>query len=293
MELKHSIRKLALLTGVVLGLMISPQSVYSGTQEGNAKITFTFGVVPQKSALKLARSWLPVLKYLSSETGHTFRFKTAPSIPEFEKRVADGEYDMAYMNPYHYVEFSEQPGYRAFAKEQDKMIRGIVVVRKDSDMSDLAALDGEKMAFPAPAAFAASILPRAHLKEASIYVTPSYVSSHDSVYMAVANGLYRAGGGVKKTFTNTDPYVRDQLKVLWTTEAYTSHALAAHPDLDPAIVANVTELLVNLRMTIEGVALLENLAWKGVEAAADYRWDDVRSLDINLLNNQVAETAAD
>ena len=62
---------------------------------------------------------------------------------------------------------------------------------------------------------------------------PSYVSSHDSVYLAVYRGLYLAGGGVMRTFLNAPPEVRDQLRILWTTEGYTPHAVAALPSVAP------------------------------------------------------------
>ncbi|MEM7252850.1 MAG: PhnD/SsuA/transferrin family substrate-binding protein, partial [Pseudomonadota bacterium] len=116
---------------------------------------YRFGVVPQQAAKQLARSWGPLFAYLSRKTGHRFVFATAPNIPEFERRVAAGEYDVAYMNPYHYTVFGDNPGYRALAKAMNKQIRGIVVVRADSPITSIGELDGETLAFPAPAAFAA------------------------------------------------------------------------------------------------------------------------------------------
>lgn len=62
---------------------------------------YSFGVVPQQSATKLAQSWIPLLQELQQLTGVLLRFSTAPDIPTFEKRLAQGQYDFAYMNPYH------------------------------------------------------------------------------------------------------------------------------------------------------------------------------------------------
>jgi PAS domain S-box-containing protein len=129
--------------------------------------TLTFGVVPQLSATKLAGKWTPILQRLGDKTGYTIRFRTAPDIPAFEQRLATGEYDMAYMNPYHYTVFHESPGYVAFAKEKDKRIKGIMVVRKDSSYCELNELANQTLAFPAPAAFAASVLTRAIVESAA------------------------------------------------------------------------------------------------------------------------------
>lgn len=248
------------------------------------KKTLTFGVVPQQSAGQLARNWGPILKFIEDKSGVTLRFSTAPSIPEFERRMAAGEYDISYMNPYHYTVFHESPGYQAFAKAKNKMIKGIVVVRKDSPIEEMSQLDGKKMAFPAPAAFAASVLPRAYLNLQNIDVSPKYVSSHDSVYLSVARGLYPAGGGIVRTFNSIDPSVRDELKILWTTQPYTSHALAAHPRVSAETVDSVRDALTSLEHSVEGLEYLKALSWKGVEAADNERWDDVRELGLDLLD---------
>jgi phosphonate transport system substrate-binding protein len=249
-----------------------------------AKQTLTFGVVPQQSAGKLARNWGPILKHIEAETGIKLRFATAPSIPEFERRLAKGEYDLSYMNPYHYTVFHEAPGYQAFAKAKGKQIKGIVVVHKDSEIQDLRELDGSVMAFPAPAAFAASVLPRAYLANEEINVEPKYVSSHDSVYISVARGLYPAGGGIIRTLNSIDPGIRNELRVLWTTNPFTSHALASHPRVSPEAVGAIQAAMVDLENSEAGLEMLGALSWKGVEAAENSRWNDVRELGLDLLD---------
>lgn len=281
--------KLAKATSALKLWLLMSAVIFTSNIQATEDNIITFGVVPQQSASKLARSWGPILSQLTKDTGLKFQFKTAPSIPVFEQRVAAGEYDIAYMNPYHYTEFSKSPGYRAFAKAKNKSIRGIIVVRKDSPISNLQDFDQQAMAFPAPAAFAASVLPRAQLVRDEINVTPKYVSSHDSVYMAVARGIYVGGGGVKRTFAMVDPEIRDQLKILWTTEPYSSHPLAAHPRLDPLSIEKITESLVALEQSEHGQNLLKQLAWKGVEPADDQRWDDVRGLGLELLSELVEQ----
>lgn len=253
---------------------------------------YTFGIVPQQSAKKLARIWTPVLQHLSQETGMDIKFATAKDIPTFEKRLAAGEYDFAYMNPYHFTVFNEQPGYKAMAHQSDKRIKGIIVVRKDSNAQDLKALNGSRMAFPSPAAFAATILPTANMAKMGIDIDAKYVSSHDSVYMAVSRGLLPAGGGIVRTFNKTDPAVRDTLKILWTSTGYTPHAFAAHPDVTMDEREMLAEALASIADTPQGRELLESLGFKAIQRAEDSTWDDVRDLNIQKISsgsNTVAE----
>jgi phosphonate transport system substrate-binding protein len=269
---------------LIIGAALTAVAAGAETAAGSAE-RYSFGVVPQQSASTLARTWTPVLRYLGERSGIEIRFATAPDIPEFERRLAAGEYDVAYMNPYHYTVFSRAPGYRAFAKESDKLIQGILVVRLDSQIQAPVDLDGATIAFPAPAAFAASVLPRAFLAREGIAFTPKYVSSHDSVYRTVAMGLYPAGGGVMRTLNSVEPAVREKLRVLWTTNGYTPHAFAAHPRMAEPVVARLAEAMSAMGRDPQGRSLLEPLDINGFEAAVDQDWDDVRALQIDLLDD--------
>lgn len=252
----------------------------SAMAEVSESQTYSFAVVPQQSAQRLAELWQPLFDEVFRLSGVELLFTTAPSIPDFEKRLAEGEYDFAYMNPYHYTVFADQPGYRAFAKSADKQIKGIVVVQKDSEYQTLEDLAGIEMAFPAPKAFAATVLPRSHLANSGTAVQPFYVRTHDSVYLNVAQNNFAAGGGIYRTFNNMPEEVKSQLRVLWESPGYTPHALAHHPRLSNELVAIVQQAFANLANSEQGKSLLANLGISQFEAAEDANWDDVRALGI-------------
>lgn len=242
-----------------------------------------FGVVPQQSASELARAWAPIFDYLGARTGFEVRFATARDIPTFERRLAAGEYDLAYMNPYHYTVFHRQPGYRPLVREKDRQLKGIIVVRKDSPIRDIAQLKGETVAFPGPAAFAATLLPLAQLDRLGIPVTAKYVSSHDSVYLAVARGLYVAGGGIPRTLDNMDAETRERLRVLWSTPGYTPHVIAAHPRVPDRAVEDIRAALSRMADDPEGAALLKSVGFNPLAVAQDADYDDIRRLGFRFL----------
>jgi len=248
-----------------------------------AEPVLSFGIVPQQSASKLAKSWNPILSYLSQQSGIKIRFATAPDIPTFEKRLTAGEYDLAYMNPYHYVVFHEEPGYQAISKAKDKRIKGIIVSAKNTKYSKLKDLNNRTLAFPAPAAFAASILTQADLALSEVMFIPKYVSSHDSVYLSVAKGIYPAGGGVVRTFKSIAPELQEKLQILWTTKGYTPHAIATHPRVTQDDVEKIQQAIISMGQHEEGLKLLQNINIKGFEKAYNKDWNDVRNLQINLL----------
>lgn len=252
------------------------------TQAATPPEEITVGVVPQQAATALAKVWVPLLAEVSQRAGVRLSFRTAPDIPTFEERMKNGEYAIAYMNPYHYTVFSKQAGYRAFAREKGRKLVGIIVVRKDAPFSALGELTGRLVAFPAPAAFAASILPRGEFSRQNIAIDARFVNSHDSVYRGVAQGSFAAGGGIKRTLEAMDPAIASQLRILATTPAYVPHAFAAHPRLAPETLDKVVAAMRSLDQDDAGRQLLEPLSFKGIEPAADKDWDEIRQLRITL-----------
>lgn len=240
--------------------------------------TYSLGVVPQQAAVKLAKKWVPVANYLTAIAGVKVVFKTAPDIPTFEKRLADKSYDIAYMNPYHYVNFHQKSGYEALARAKDKKIKGILVVRKDSPYQKIEDLKGKTLAFPSPFAFAASMLSRAALTRLKVDFKPKYVSSHDSVYENVARKILPAGGGVIRTFKTSNPESTGKLKVLWTSKGYTPHAIATLPSVSDAHRELILKALLSMEKDPKGLEALKALNLKGLEKGVDSDWDDVREL---------------
>lgn len=251
-------------------------------------VSLTLGIVPQQSASRTAELWTPVCEYLSAKTGYRVTFETAKDIPTFEQRLLAGAYDVAYMNPYHYTVFHAKPGYRAIAREANRKIQGIVVVRKDSPIQDIKELAGKTVAFPAPAAFAATVLPLASFQAQGIKVTPRYVASHDSVYMTVMQGLYPAGGGITRTLSSIPQDTQDQLRVLWKTKEFTPHAIAVHPRLKNRVVDRLTQAMVKMADDPDGKTRLDALGFSGLSPARDSDWNDIRALKLTNLNDLLA-----
>lgn len=256
----------------------------TGDAQTEDEQVLSFGVVPQQAAEKLAKQWIPVLRLLSEKTGLKIEFATAPSIPEFERRLADGAYDFAYMNPHHFTLFNEAPGYRALARQRNHVIHGIIVVSADLNIESLEELAGKNLAFPAPGAFAATLITRAFLDSGAPGYRATFVNSHDSVYRAVAEGLFDAGGGIVRTYNKIDDSLRKKLEVLWISPGYTGHAFAAHPRISDEILQGLQVAMIEMDTTAEGKDLLESLGMNGFQKASDTDWDDVRSLDIERVS---------
>ncbi|POB67123.1 phosphate ABC transporter substrate-binding protein, partial [Vibrio vulnificus] len=101
----------------------------------------------------------------------------------------------------------------------------------------------------------------------------------------VARGLLPAGGGIARTLNAAPADVRQQLKILWTSDGYTPHPIAVKPTLDANTVLALQNALLNLHQRNKTESLLNPLKISAFVAAQDSDWNDIRQLDIKLLTD--------
>ncbi len=258
------------LSGVVLSLPATTAVAAS----------YSFGVSPQQEIPVLARQWLPLFAYIKAHAGVTLEFRTAPDCGVFGERAAAGRYDFIYANPYEYAHQDSRVGYRAFAKERHGSLRALLVVRRDGPIRDVRQLRGATVAFPVPTAFGATMLPRAMLAAAGIPITPRFVHSHESAYLAVVRGLAPAGGGIMATFAALQPQLRRQLRVLWHSPDYPPSVFAVHRRVPASVIKRVRNALVAMAHDHDGRMILAQLHFPAIVAADDADWAGVRSMQL-------------
>jgi phosphonate transport system substrate-binding protein len=191
---------------------------------------FTFGVVPQFTTQRINDIWSPLLAELSARSGDTYTLTIEPDINEFESAFQRGDYDFAYMNPWHGVVANEAQGYLPIIRDGASTLKGVLVVRADSGINRIEQLERPEIAFPSPNALGASLLMRAELATLhNIEVSPLYVRTHPSVYLNVALGKSIAGGGVMRTLRAQPSAIQEQLKVIHETREISPHPISVHP----------------------------------------------------------------
>ena len=220
---------------------------------------YTFDVVPQFPAAKIYTTWSPLLQRIGQDAGLCFELRVSASIPEFEQRFLKGESDFTFLNPYHAVLAYQKKKYQPLLADAQDLLTGILVVRSDNPIKNLNDLKGKNVSFPAPNSFAASLLIRAELAKQKIDVNPVFVKTHSNVYRSVMNKDALAGGGVNNTLDNEAPEVRQQLRVLYETPAYTPHPIATHPSVTSEVRERFLKAMVKLSQDEDGQKLLDGI----------------------------------
>jgi len=244
-------------------------------------VEYSFGVVPQFEQRRLFSIWLPILAELEKRTGLVFKLKGSSRISVFEDKIEEGQFDFAYMNPYQIVKASQLQGYIPLVKDGTKQLRGVLVVQKNSKITEVSQLDGKEVVFPSPNSLGATLMMRADFQNKfKIHVRPHYVQTHSSVYLHVAKGLALAGGGVQQTLEKQSVEIRHRLRVIYRTNAAPPHPIAVHPRVPETDRIRVQKALLKLSKSPEGKKLFARIPMHGVTKAAinDY----TKLLDLGL-----------
>lgn len=269
---------------LVLALLFSASIFFSTNLAAQTEATYSLGVVPQFEARERADTWLPILAELSKRSGLQLVMKGASRIPDFDTAFAAGEFDLAYVNPFHAHRAMRSQRYFPLVRDAGNELFGILAVRKDSPYQSARDLAGQKIAFPSPNAIGASLLVRADLDTLhKIGYTPVFAQTHASAYLNAILGTTAAVGGVRSTFDLLKPEMRDQLRIIYQTRKIPPHPIIAHPRVPEAHRLRIQKAFLELAATPEGAHLLARIPMQRPITANVADYDIITTLNLEKL----------
>lgn len=226
---------------------------------------YRFGVIPLSDAAKNFRLFQPLLDAINRrQTDFKVIYESARDFSGIEEKLGRLELDFAIVNPYQAVVFEKQ-GYRIFGKMgDDSLMRGIILVRKDSGIRSVKDLKGAAISFPSPTALAATMMNKLYLKRHGLDVDreaqPQYVATLDSSVFNVFHGLTVAGGTWPpgwKSIQEERPEIAEAVEVKWRTETLPSVAVIVKKGLPVGHERQVAHALFMLHRSREGREILK------------------------------------
>lgn len=256
---------------------------YGAHASGGVVQSYRFAIHPLHNPKKLAEAYQPLIFYLNRnlEQGR-FELEASRDYQAYEEKLRKRQPDFILANPWQTLQAIDV-GYKVVAMAGEaEDFKGMIVVRKDSGINQIADLKGKTVSYPSPTALAACLLPQYFLHKNGIDVnrdiTNVYVGSQESSIMNVY--LRQTGAGATwsqpwRLFQKEHPDEAAQLRVAWQTEHMQNNAVMARDDLPLVLVQRVTQLLLALQETAEGQHILEGMAINSFCSAKD---DDYRPL---------------
>ncbi|MGF1720354.1 phosphate/phosphite/phosphonate ABC transporter substrate-binding protein [Vibrio kyushuensis] len=234
------------------------------------------------------------MKYLNDNSdGVTFRLEASRNYASFDKKLADKKFHFSLPNPFQTINAIDD-GYRVFAKMgDDQNFRGIILIRKDSDINTPADLIGKPVSYPAPTALAATMMPQLYLQQNGVEVMEEldnhYVGSQESSIMNVYLGTTVAASTWPppwRALSKERPELAEELTVKWKTKPLINNSFVVRTDIPKAMVERVAELLVGLHEDSEGQKILQRIELSKFELATDETYQVIHDF-IKTYDKQV------
>lgn len=247
---------------------------------------YILGVHPLHNPKKLDGIYGPLVDYLNARLnlpGVRLRLEASRSYAVFDEKIQGGHPHFAIPNPYQTIKAVEH-GYEVFGKmDNDEDFRGIILLRRDSPIRNVSDLKGRIVAYPAPTALAAAMLPQMFLAERGLDVMHDldnrYVGSQESAIMSVYVGSADAGVTWPppwENFQRERPDAAAELYVAWRTESLPSNGLVVRADVPAEVRDRVAGLLFTLQDTPEGRDILARIPLSRFVPADDVVYAPVR-----------------
>jgi phosphonate transport system substrate-binding protein len=252
------------------------QPEYTAKHDDQVK-EYVVGVHPLHNPKRLMEIYGAFIEHANMQIPDArFRLEASRNYEEFDKKLYAGYYDLAMPNPYQTVRALKH-GYRVFAKMgDDAEFFGIILVRKDGNIREVADLKGKVVAYPARSALAATMLPQyflhTHGIDINFDIENRYVGSQESSILNVLRGHSAAGATWSlpwRMFSAEHPEMADQLEVKWQTAPLLNNSWVARRDVPRTIVDKFKTQLLSLDKTPKGRLILAKLPISKFETASN------------------------
>jgi phosphonate transport system substrate-binding protein len=163
---------------------------------GTERAPYILGVFPFIPAASIEGLFAPIAAELSAAVGRPVILRTTDSFDKFMAGLRRREYDLAFVQPFDYVDIARPKGYFPLARRSEDLV-SVLVSRSESPLRTIKDLKGKRLGMP-PETAAVSILNRIALKKAGLTpgtgVTVEYFSSHQACLQQLLVGHVDACG---------------------------------------------------------------------------------------------------
>lgn len=256
---------------------------YSDTLREDKKI-YVFGVHPLHNPKRLFEVYQPLVDYINRHlSGVQLKLEASRNYAAYDEKLFGGYFHFALPNPYQTV-MAATKDYTIFGKMgDDENFRGIILVRKDSGITEVAQLKGKTVSYPAPTALAATMMPQWYLQTHGLDInrdiTNSYVGSQESSIMNVYLNKSAAASTWPppwRAFIKRRPEVAEAVEVRWQTPPLPNNGLVARNDVPKKLVEQVGRLLFTLHTHEAGQKMLKKMELSRYEKADSATYEPVR-----------------
>jgi ABC-type phosphate/phosphonate transport system substrate-binding protein len=247
-----------------------------------AKKSYTFYVLNQRSVALTAQYWNPIMTYVSRKSGVPLELKLSKTAQEGNAIAEKGGYDFQYTNHF-FTPDRDRLGWKVIARPAGPGIRSQIVVPEDSPIQTLHDLNGKDVGFVTPDGFTGYWLPYDALLRAKVKVNVVFTGNQEASSAQLRVNKIAAAGVNSSVMARYGRRESFAYRALWTSEVYQDLCIMANPKVPADKIAAVRAALIGMvhdaegRKVLEaGAELLKSTGDLGFVAADDRDYDNYR-----------------
>lgn len=244
------------------------------------------GLIPEMNIFKQKQRFRLLGEYLAKKTGVPVEFtiltRYGNIIESFSKEKLDGAFFGSFTGAMAIRKLGVVPLARPVNPDGSSTYHGLLLVRKDSGIADVAAMRGKRMAYVDKATTAGYVFPLAYLREngvkdeAGFFRETFFSGSHDAAIIAVLDGKADVAAvkhSIYDRIEKENPRVARELTILARSAVVPSNGLCVRADLSAALQGKLKQALLGLENDPAGKTVLAEFgALRFIETTAqDYR----------------------
>ncbi len=244
------------------------------------KNPYVFGVFPFISIQRVEAVFLPVVLDLERVLGRRIQFQSASSFERFQDRLSHAAYDIAFIQPFDYVEVAVLQGYEPVAKVS-QALSAVLVTANRSEIKTVQDLKHHAIGLP-PQSAAVSRLVLRILKQNGIDperdLTLRYFKTHDSCLQQVLIHAISACGTAPNPLALFEKKMNVVFRPLGRSEAIPGALFVVHPRVPEVERKRIQKMLIALSTERAGSFWAEMRTESPFVSAHDADFDIVRKM---------------
>jgi phosphonate transport system substrate-binding protein len=229
------------------------------------------GLVPEQDIRKMAARYEPLAEYLAKKLGLQVTLIYLDSYGEVCDKFLYKQLDAAFFGSFSYALTHAKAGVESIVRPDyhgTSTYRGLIVVREDSNIRNVADMKDKRIALVHRATYAGYLYPLYYFKKHGIgdletyFSKVMYMGSHDKTIFAVLRGeadVATPKDLIYQRVIEENPDLKRKLVVLSASGPVPSNALCVSKDLDPTLKNKLKEALLNLGDSEEIGSVTESL----------------------------------
>lgn len=241
---------------------------------------YEFGVLPYLPLAKIQQLYGPIAADFEAKLGREVWLSTKADYTQYEAAISKEIYDIAFVQPFDYVDAHDKHGYLPLARRQESL-QALIVVRPDSPVKTIKDLKGMTVANP-PADAIVSRLTSSALHDAGINprtgVKRDYGKNHFTCMQSVLIGTADACGTAEQALLHfeKEKQMKTRFRIVLRTKPSPPPLFVVHKRVPRKDRDILLKTILDWPNNEEGKQILKGGYFIPFSPARDAEYDSVR-----------------